>query len=208
MKIMALAKDRLATQSSSMDPSLGARRGPFRCTYMVMPGLRKCGPLNRYVDRMTSMRDEPKPPQKVSCLCGGTVKVDPLKQDRRVTCPDCRKSFDFVVTVDAGRKKSMISLVLPRSAMKTEGESLANLGDHPSAAPPPEVAFAEVEPPPAPTRPPKMEPVPGSKSPSRITRVGKKKSSGRTIAGIPMATCECGAVFPLDDNGELTTLQS
>jgi hypothetical protein len=149
---------------------------------------------------MGSMRDDSnKPLQKVSCLCGGTVRVDPSKQDRRVTCPDCRSTFDFVVTVDAARKKSMVSLVLPRAAMKTEGESLGATS-RPDPAPP------KAEPKPAPKAPPESKPVPrpaASKSPTRVPR-----KSGRTIAGVSMATCECGAVFPLEDNGELTSLQS
>jgi hypothetical protein len=45
--------------------------------------------------------------------------------------------------------------------------------------------------------------VPPSKSVTRAT----KRLSGKTTQ-ISMATCECGAVFPLEDTGELTTLQS
>jgi len=148
------------------------------------------------------MRDEPaKPVQQVSCLCGTTVRVDPLKQDRRVTCPGCNSTFGFVVTVDASKKKSMISLVLPKAAMKTEGESLAMKGGlQPQAEFQPDL-FAETK-----TRP--QKPAPASKAPAAkaVTKV-PRKSSGRTIS-VPMATCECGAVFPLEDNGELTSLQS
>jgi hypothetical protein len=156
---------------------------------------------------MLPMKDEPaKPLQKVSCLCGGTVRVDPLKQDRRVTCPDCKSTFDFVVTVDAAKKKSMISLVLPRAAMKTEGESLAFLGEHstaPAKAQPdyqPDL-FAETK-----SKTAKPAATPKAPPAKAVTKV-PRKGSGKTIS-VPMATCECGAVFPLEDNGELTSLQS
>ncbi len=148
---------------------------------------------------MTPMRDDPKPLQQVSCLCGATVKIDPQKQDRRVTCPSCRSTFGFVVTVDASRKKSMVSLVLPRSAMKTEGESLGTLSGGISHAPQKEKVEAT-----SPRRP-ELKPVPKSAA-TRVSKVARK-SPGETI-GIPMATCECGAEFPLEDNGELTSLQS
>ncbi len=153
------------------------------------------------------MRDESaKPLAKVSCLCGASVRVDPLKQDRRVTCPDCNSTFDFVVTVDAARKKSMISLVLPKAAMKTDGESLAFLGE-PQAVPSkpqPEYQpdlFAE-------TKSKAAKPAPPPKAPAAkgVTKV-PRKGGGKTI-NVPMATCECGAIFPLEDNGELTSLQS
>jgi hypothetical protein len=146
------------------------------------------------------MPDE-KPLQKVSCLCGGTVRVDPLSQNRRVTCPDCRSTFDFVVTVDTARKKSMISLVLPKAAMKTEGESLGAASRPDRPAPPP-----RVDPKPSPKAPPEPKPVPKPAASRAATRVPRK--SGRAIAGVPTATCECGSVFPLEDNGELTSLQS
>src|SRR5436190_9151588 len=156
---------------------------------------------------MLTMRDEPtKPLPKVSCLCGATVKVDPLRQDRRVTCPNCNNTFDFVVTVDAARKKSMVSLVLPKAAMKTEGESLAFLGERPAseAKAQPEYQpdlFAEAK-----SKPAKPAPPPKAPAPKGVTKV-PRKGSGKTIS-VPMATCECGAVFPLEDNGELTSLQS
>jgi hypothetical protein len=61
---------------------------------------------------------------KVSCLCGAQIRVDATSADRHVTCPSCDSTFDFVVSVDAARKRSRVSIVLSRAAMKTEGESL------------------------------------------------------------------------------------
>ena len=149
---------------------------------------------------MSSMKDEPKGQPKVSCLCGATVRVDPLRQDRRVTCPSCNSTFDFVVTVDAARKKSMISLVLPRSAMKTEGESLGSSARADQKPAPP----AKADPKPAPKADPKPAPkVPATRA---VTRAPRKSSAKN--ADIPTATCECGAEFALEDTGELTTLQS
>ncbi|HVE39730.1 MAG TPA: hypothetical protein VNM14_07585 [Planctomycetota bacterium] len=151
---------------------------------------------------MLTMRDEPaKPLPKASCLCGATLKVDPLKQDRRVTCPDCNSTFDFVVTVDAARKKSMVSIVLPKAAMKTEGESLASLGGRPEQPDYQPDLFAETK-----SKPAKAAPPPKAPAPKGVTKV-PRKGGGKTIS-VPMATCECGAVFPLEDNGELTSLQS
>jgi hypothetical protein len=151
---------------------------------------------------MHTMRDDSgKPVQQVSCLCGTTVRVDPLKQDRRVTCPGCNSTFGFVVTVDAAKKKSMISLVLPKSAMKTEGESLAIKG---GLLHQPEFMEDPVEQPKA--KPQKPAPAPKAPAAKEVTKV-PRKPSGRTIS-VPMATCECGALFPLEDNGELTSLQS
>lgn len=146
-----------------------------------------------------------KAPQKVSCLCGATVRVDPLKQDRRVTCPECRSTFDFVVTVDAAKKKSMISLVLPKAAMKTEGESLAFLGEHEGAPSKPQPVSPASLSPGTKARAPK--PAAPPKAPAKAVTKVPRKASGRTI-DVPMATCECGALFPLEDNGDLTSLQS
>jgi hypothetical protein len=118
-----------------------------------------------------------KPPgtiQKVSCLCGAEVCVDPQNRDRQVTCPSCQSTFAFVVTLDPKLKDSRLSLVLSPAAMKRASESLAK--------------------------------APAVPSPKPVTRA-PKRSTGKTIQ-ISMATCECGAVFPLEDTGELTTLQS
>jgi hypothetical protein len=121
------------------------------------------------------MRDKaPRTIQKVSCLCGAEVCVDPQSRDRQVVCPACRSTFAFVVTMDPKLKNSRLSLVLSPAAMKRAGES-----------------FSE-----APLSPP----------PKPVTRA-PKRSSGKTIH-VSMARCECGAVFPLEDTGELTTLQS
>jgi hypothetical protein len=151
---------------------------------------------------MSPMRDEQKPLAKVSCLCGATVRVDPSRQDRRVTCPDCRSTFDFVVTVDASRKKSMVTLVLPKAAMKTEGESLAMKGDRPGPQPehPPELLA------PTKAKPPKSAPAARAPAAKAVTKVPRKPAS--KALEVPTATCECGAEFPLEDNGDLTSLQS
>ena len=153
---------------------------------------------------MGTMRDEPKPLPKVSCLCGESVRVDPLRPERRVTCPSCNSTFDFVVTVDAAKKKSMVSLVLPKSAMKTTGESLAILPGRPEApAPAPPEIVPDLFTPPTRVRPAAEA---KAKPPKAVTKV-PRRSSGKTL-DVPTATCECGAVFPLEDTGELTTLQS
>lgn len=145
---------------------------------------------------MEPMRDEqPKAYRKVSCLCGADVRVDPLSTDRRVTCRSCGSTFDFVVTVDPTQKKARLSLVLPRAAMKTEGESL---GKATSDAEVPPLPLAAAPPP-----PPQPAPKPAAKA---VTRIGKKPS-GRTIKA-SMCACECGTSFPLEDTGELATRQS
>jgi len=123
-----------------------------------------------------------RPLPKVSCLCGADVRVDPMNPTRRVTCPACRSTFDFVVTMDAARKNSRISLILPRGALEA---SLAQTG---SAAP----AAARPPAPPAPTR--------------GVTRV-QKKTPGKTLRGI-VAACDCGEHFPVEDDGELSSIQS
>src|SRR5262245_58858484 len=88
------------------------------------------------------MKDEPqlRKIHKVSCLCGAEVRVDPLNTDRHVTCPNCGNSFDFVVTVEAGKRQPRLSIVLPRAAMKIEGDSLGKAGPkpEPKPAPPPQ----------------------------------------------------------------------
>lgn len=65
--------------------------------------------------------------EKASCLCGAEFRIDPLSQDRRVNCPSCGGTFDFVVTMDSAVKRSRVSLVLPRAALKTEGETWESL---------------------------------------------------------------------------------
>jgi hypothetical protein len=143
-------------------------------------------------DKMDPMRDEPqlRKIHKVSCLCGAECRVDPLNTDRHVICPSCGSSFDFVVTVDAGKRNPRLSIVLPRAAMKTEGESLGKTG--PKASPPKAV-----------TQAPKAEAPPPTPPVTRISR----KTSGKTVQ-LSMANCECGASFPLEDTGELATMQS
>ena len=136
------------------------------------------------------MKDEPslRKIQKVSCPCGAEVSVDPLSADRRVTCPGCRSTFDFVVTMDAARRSSRLSLVLTREVLHTEGESL---GAESESAPSRPVPAA-----------PKPPPVPKS-----ATRVSKK-AAAKAASSAPTANCECGASFPLEDTGELTSMQS
>jgi len=131
--------------------------------------------------------------QKVSCLCGASIRVDPSSLDRRVTCPSCGSNFDFVVTLDAAKKRSKVSIVLSRAAMKTEGDSLGKASDKPSAKPAAAKAPAPKPAPPPPPPPP---------TPSRVT----KKISPKTVYALS-GTCECGTVFPLFDTGELATVQ-
>jgi hypothetical protein len=130
--------------------------------------------------------------QNLSCPCGADVRVDPLSANRRVTCPGCRNTFDFVVTMDAARRSSRLSLVLTREVMHTDGESLG--------------AASESDPPPKPAPPAPKSPPP----PKNPTRVSKKaaKAAAAEPSSASMATCECGAAFPLEDNGELATMQS
>jgi hypothetical protein len=154
--------------------------------------------------------------QKVSCLCGTQVKVDTSSNDRHVTCPSCNNEFDVVVSMDAARKRSQISIVLSRAAMKTEGESLGKAsGDPaPSSAPlrggategKPARAAAPTPPPPAPktrTSPPRSG---ASEVKPKVSRVARKVG-GKTTKAI-MGNCECGASFPLEETGELTSMQS
>lgn len=139
-----------------------------------------------------------KPLPRVSCLCGTTVQVDPMNPDRQVTCPGCGNTFDFAVTMDQTSQNSRVSLILPRGALKPSGESLALHALPPAPKPPPEEPVAEFqdleEPEPAPPPPP----------PKTAPPLPRK---GNTIQ-ILMGHCECGTVFPLEDNGELTTVQS
>ena len=128
--------------------------------------------------------------QKISCPCGAELRVDPRAANRRVTCPGCRNTFDFVVTMDASRKSSRLSLVLTRDVMHTEGESLGAASatsdaEEPEQAPPP----------------PKAAPAPKS-----VAKVSKKAAPKGSSASV--ANCECGATFPLEDTGELTSMQS
>jgi len=135
-----------------------------------------------------------KPDAKVSCLCGSQVRVDPLSGERRVTCPSCGSTFDYVVTIDQASKAPRLSLILPKGALKPNGESLALA---PSArAPEPEAEFIPVPDPEPPPPPP----------PKAVTRV-PKKGGGKTIKAV-IARCECGQDFPVEDTGELTSMQS
>ena len=136
-----------------------------------------------------------RPLQSVSCLCGTEVQVDPMDRDRRVTCSGCGNTFDFAVTMDQSNRNSRVSLILPRGIFKPEGESLAlspRASEPTVEFEPAEEPEPEREPPPPPPRP-----VPGA----------PRKGSSKTIQ-ILMGHCECGQVFPLEDNGELTSMQS
>jgi hypothetical protein len=138
--------------------------------------------------------------QKVSCVCGAQLRVDTTKADRRVTCASCRNTFDFVVSVDAARKRSRVSIVLTRAAMKTEGDSLGKAGPTEEE----EALFT-----PEPTPPPEVKPAKSRQPTEYKPKVNKvvKKVGGKTTR-IVMGNCECGAEFPLEDTGELATLQS
>ena len=140
--------------------------------------------------------------QKVSCLCGTQIKVDTASDDRHVTCPSCNNSFDVVVDLDTG-KRSRVSIVLSRAAMKTEGESLGKTSGTPAparaAAPPPP------PPPPSKTRTAASRGG-GSETRPKVTRV-PRKSAGKNSNAI-MGNCECGASFPLEETDDLTSLQS
>src|SRR6185503_9190960 len=131
--------------------------------------------------------------QKVSCLCGAQLRVDPQSQNRHVACPTCGNAFDVVVSMDAAKRRSRVSIVLSRAAMKTEGESLGKAGDEPVKAGKAPAAKAEPTPTPA-------KPMP------KVTRVSRKVC-GKTTKAI-MGNCECGASFPLEDTDELTILQT
>jgi hypothetical protein len=143
-------------------------------------------------DKIRVMKDEPslRKTQKVSCPCGSDVSVNPLSPDRRVTCPGCRNTFDFVVTMDADRRTSRLSLVLTREVLHTEGESLGAATEEPAPR-------AKPAPP-----PPKAAPV--SKNPTRVS----KKAASKASSSASTASCECGGSFPIEDTGELATLQS
>ncbi len=148
--------------------------------------------------------------QIVSCLCGSDVRVDVMNRDRKANCRDCGNTFDFAVTMDNVGHNSKISLILPRGALKPEGESLAL--SIPSLTPPgaepepepeaeaePEAEFVEVtEEPPAPPPPP-----PKPKKGQTVIR-----KTGSPTIHTSMGHCECGTVFPLVDSGELTTVQN
>lgn len=123
-----------------------------------------------------------RPLAKVSCLCGADVRVDPMAVNRRVTCLMCRSTFDFVVTMDASRKNSRISLILPRGALGMPGTE--PLPPAPRAALPPTPA----------------------RSVSNVTKA-PKKTPGKTLRGI-VAACDCGEHFPVEDDGELSSIQS
>ncbi len=143
-------------------------------------------------DKIGSMKEEPslRRTQTLSCPCGTDVRVDPLSADRRVTCPGCRNTFDFVVTMDAARRSSRLSLVLTREVMHTEGESLGAASESAPSKP-------------APPPPPKA-----AAAPKNPTRVSKKAAAKAAASTGSTATCECGASFPLEDTGELTSMQS
>lgn len=126
------------------------------------------------------------PFQFVSCPCGTEVRVDPMKGDRRVICPNCNSPLDFIVAMDAKLKKPRVSIIIPMGLMKTEG---ASLGSAPASPPPP-------------AEPVPVEPAPAAPPSTR----GVRRGSGKTIRGI-IATCECGGTFPVNEE-ELTTVQS
>lgn len=128
---------------------------------------------------------------KVSCVCGAQLRVDPSSDDRRVTCPTCNNTFDFVVSMDTAKRRARVSIVLSKAAMKTEGDSLGKAdGPLKPAAP-----AAKAPPTPSPAKPA-----------PKVTRVNRKVG-GKTTKAI-MGNCECGASFPLEETDELTIVQS
>src|SRR5262245_844871 len=128
--------------------------------------------------------------QKVSCLCGAQIKVDTGSTNHHVVCGTCGNAFDFVVGLD-GHKRSQVSIVLSKAAMKTEGDSLGKASPN---APPRAAAPKPAPPPPPPKAPPKETRAP-------------RKSAAKANKSI-MALCECGASFPLEETDDLTSLQS
>lgn len=136
--------------------------------------------------------------QSVSCLCGYNVFVDPMNRTRTATCKGCGNTFDFAVTMDKASSNSRVSLILPPGAFKPEGESLA-LSPQAEGAAEEVPEAAEFEPLPDETPPP--SPPPPKKS---VTKIQKKAQTIQTLMG----HCECGTVFPLEDTGELTSVQS
>lgn len=141
--------------------------------------------------------------QHVSCLCGADVLVNPMNRERTVTCHACGNTFTFAVSMDAASQNSRVSLILPKGAFKPEGESLALTAAPAARSAEPEVPAAEFEPLPdlEPEAPPPPPPPPPPKS---VTRISKRAKTIQTLMG----HCECGTVFPLEDNGELTSVQS
>jgi hypothetical protein len=123
-----------------------------------------------------------KPDQRVSCPCGTTLKVDPMKGERRARCPSCGLVLDFVVTLNEKSRKPSVSIVVSPEAMNVGSETLATL---------PHAKAKEVSPP---------EPAPAPSESAR-TRVG-----GRTVKAV-LGSCICGASFPVDDR-ELTSIQA
>jgi hypothetical protein len=126
------------------------------------------------------MPDEiPRTFHKVSCPCGQDIRVDPMSQERRVVCRKCGMKVDFVVSIDPRLRKARVSIVVPRDAVKIEGESLAARKSVPEPAP-------KAPPPPAPRT--------------------VAPRSGKTVR-VPTGTCACGTSFPVDES-ELTSIQA
>lgn len=123
----------------------------------------------------------PRPLPKVSCLCGADVRVDVMSSNRKVTCGACSSTFDYVVTMDAAKRNSRISLILPRSALGLPSMAPSKMPTPPPAGP-------------------------KTVTPKAVTRV-PRKVTGKTTSAI-LATCECGELFPLTDDGELASIQS
>lgn len=119
--------------------------------------------------------------QKISCLCGADVRVDLMSTDRRVVCPTCSNTFDFVVTMDSERKNSRLSLILPKGALNSPSQTLADF-PAPAYAPPPP-------------------------APKALTRVTKRTPAKPGRGGLT-GTCDCGLSFALIDDGELMSIQS
>jgi transcription elongation factor Elf1 len=54
---------------------------------------------------------------RVSCPCGAQLKIDPLRPERKFTCPSCKETSDFIVTMDARSRQPRVSIVVPTKAL-------------------------------------------------------------------------------------------
>src|SRR5262245_30137960 len=68
-----------------------------------------------------------RPAQRVSCPWGTTLRIDPMKGERRARCPSCGLLLDFVVTLNERSKKPSVSIVVSPEAMNVGEETLATL---------------------------------------------------------------------------------
>jgi predicted nucleic acid-binding Zn-ribbon protein len=157
-------------------------------------------------------QDPIRPWMKLSCTCGGDVRVDPHSQERKVDCPKCGMPIHFVVSIDPlDRKRSKVSLVLPLTAVKAEGESLGTIIRKiplvPKSAEPKTVAPKTVGRKTVVRK--TVAPRPGHPgdlldAPEPEVSAGSR-STGRATRGV-LADCPCGQSFPVDES-DLASLQ-